>query len=334
MPFSYSNSAKWEVVALRKQGFSWGAIVKRVHVIKSKSAALRIWKKYQATGCFDTLPGSGPKPVIRFHLAKKIDSALSKDPWISPQELVDLLHLPVSAKSVQRYRAAHYHPVKGIGRPVLSGPNKLARLRWCQQHLYDNFDDVIFTDEKSFMLFHNRRLAWIKPGAQLPFRCQPSHVPRVQVLGGISRHGQTSLVCFEGWLTATRHQQNLHSIAPSLRHLFRHSFRYLQDNDPSHSARTSKTYLASLVPRTLHLPAQSPDLNPIEHVWSAMDARVSARRATTRAQLQYYAQEYWRSLTREECNRYIDDLKSTMKAIIAAGGDHVHPSERRRYRTR
>lgn len=318
------------VVALRSLGYSWGAISRQVRAVKSRDAAVKIWKWFKQ--CKN--PTQGRKPVITPLLAKRIDKAIANDPWISPEELVVRLKLHVSVSSVKRYRTANFKSVKGVGRPVLSAKNKKARLNWCRKHLHDNFDDVIFTDEKSFMLYHNRRLAWIKPGGELPFHCQPAHVPRVQVLGGIARQGRSSLVVFNGWLNAGLHQKNLDSLLPSVNGLYPNGFRYLQDNDPSHSARAASRHLKNMVPSVLHLPAQSPDLNPVEHVWSAMDARVAGHHATTKADLERAVRHEWRSLAIVECNRYIDGLRATMEAIIAAKGDHVRPQERRRYAAR
>ena len=232
------------------------------------------------------------------------------------QELVDRLHLRVSVSSVKRYRTENYIAVKGVGRPVLSSKNKKARLNWCIKHRHDTFDDVVFTDEKSFMLYRNRRLAWIKPGGELPFHCQPAHVPRAQVLGGVTRQGRTALVLFNGWLNADQHKKNLDSLLPSVCGLYPDGFRYLQDNDPSHSARTNLRHLKSMVPNVLHLPAQLPDLNPIEHVWSAMDARVAVHRATTKAQLERSVRREWRSITIAECNRISMACEQRWKQLL------------------
>lgn len=327
MPSSYSLATRVAVVTLRQQHASWATIVKQVEAVRSRSAAQYIWNSRLQ---WDH-PGHGRHRVITKAIAKRIDQAISKDPWASPQELVERLHLRLSASTVQRYRSENFKPVKGVGRPILSETNKKARLKWCQVHRNDSFDNVVFTDEKSFLLYHNRRLAWIKPGEELPFHSQPSHVPRVQILGGISRHGRTAPVVFEGWLNADQHKTNLDTILPSVHHLFPGGYRYLQDNDSSHTAKSNLAHLKNRVPEVLRLPAQSPDLNPIEHLWSALDARVAKHRVTTKEQLERAVRLEWRSISANECNRLIDGLRATMEAVIAALGGHVRPEERRRY---
>ncbi len=327
MPSSYSLATRVAVVTLRQQHASWAAIVKQVDAVRSRSSARRIWSSRHQ---WDR-PGHGRHTVITKAIAKRIDRAISKDPWASPQELVQRLHLQLSASTVQRYRSENFKSVKGVGRPILSETNKKARLKWCQMHRNDSFDNVVFTDEKSFLLYHNRRLAWIKPGEELPFHSQPSHVPRVQILGGITRRGRTAAVLFEGWLNADQHKVNLDTILPSVHNLLPGGFRYLQDNDPSHTAKSNLTHLERCVPEALRLPAQSPDLNPIEHLWSALDARIARHHVTTKQQLERVVRLEWRSISTDECNRLIDGLRSTMEAVIAAHGGHVRPEERRRY---
>ena len=242
------------------------------------------------------------------------------------------LHLPVTARTVRKYRSENYHPVKGVGRPVLSVRNKQLRLNWCRKHLNDSFDDTVFTDEKSFFLYKVTRAAWIKHGHDLPFRTQPAHPPRVQVLGGISRRGTTSLRIFKGWLNGSKHRENLDTIVPALHHLYPEGFRYLQDNDPSHTDRRSLRHLETMVPRIQRMPPQSPDLNPQEHLWSALDRRVAARQPRSIAELERIIKLEWRKVSVDECNRLIDHLHPAMSAVIAANGAHVTQAERRRYR--
>lgn len=331
MPRYYSQQTRSEVIDRRKRGMSWSAIARNVRAVKSPDAARYIWKKFTTTGETINLPVPGRPADLTERMKKRIDAAMAADPWLSPDELVAKLSLPVSARTVRRYRHQHYKPVKGVGRPVLSARNKQLRLNWAKKHLNDSFDDTVFTDEKSFFLFKQQRTAWIKIGAKLPFRTQPSHPPRVQVLGGISRRGRTRLVIYKGWLNGAKHRANLDALVPSVHQLYPGEFRYLQDNDSSHADKRSLRHLEGMVPKVQHVPAQSPDFNPQEHVWAAMDRRVAARAPRTVEALESVIKDEWRRVTVADCNRYIDGLRPTLQAVIAAGGQHVAPQDRRRY---
>ena len=76
-------------------------------------------------------------------------------------------------------------------------------------------------------------------------------------------------------------------------------FTFQHDNDPKHSAHIVRRWLAYNVAHVLPHPPQSPDLNPIEHLWEELDRRVKKRAINTKAELKNELLEEWHNISSE-----------------------------------
>ena len=83
--------------------------------------------------------------------------------------------------------------------------------------------------------------------------------------------GGCELVVVERAMNRHRYIQILgNQMLPWATGVFGHNFVYVQDNAPPHTARDTLAFLDQQNGEVVELPYQSPDMNPIEHVWDQM----------------------------------------------------------------
>ena len=74
------------------------------------------------------------------------------------------------------------------------------------------------------------------------------------------------------------------------------SYMYQQNNDPKHAADLNKMWRMWNVPNQLRTPAQSPDLNPIEHLWTVLKTNVHKHHSSSKQELQTRVREEWENI--------------------------------------
>ncbi|KAJ8870425.1 hypothetical protein PR048_029447 [Dryococelus australis] len=132
--------------------------------------------------------------------------------------------------------------------------------------------------------------------------------------------GVGSLAFFRGSMNAEAYCNILDTgILPTL-------WRFLRngpvDNARCHISRDTMQWYADNNVRRLDQPVQSPDLNPIEHLWDESDRRVRARQARPKsiAQLMEWLQEEWRRIPVDVLQTLVESMPDRVAAVIATRG--------------
>lgn len=210
-----------------------------------------------------------------------------------------------AARREARAQGTPIHVVRGKPAKQLSPATKQKRLAFARANLQRDWTQVMFTDRKKFMFSHPGAkvgsMAWVVKGSKRE-ACTASHAQCVNVYAGITPHGATSCHPVAGTskhktqhlnkqgkqaknITASEYREVLQvTLLPEGNKLFRQhhtrSWVLQQDNDPTHKVAHStvaayRTVPACSIEVLKDWPPNSPDLNPIENVWSYVQRKVN-----------------------------------------------------------
>ncbi|KAJ8876176.1 hypothetical protein PR048_024085 [Dryococelus australis] len=219
-------------------------------------------------------------------------------------------------------------------KPHITTSNKARRLRRCLRWCLDRrnwtikqWKWVLWSDESRFTLFRSDGRVWVwhLPGERLLLECI---MPTRKFGGGVilwgcfTAFGVGPLVFVRGSMNTEAYCNILdNEMLPTLWRVYRMDPCYFQDDNARyHVSRATMQWYADNNVRRLDWPAQSPDLNPIEHIWDELDRRVRARQARPKsiAQLVEWLQEEWRRIPVDVLQTLVESMPDRVAAVLAA----------------
>lgn len=227
------------------------------------------------------------------------------------------------------YVAAH--------KPLLEPHHVKKRLAWTKAKVNwtdDQWSHVVWSDESRFNVIGN------DGGARVirmeGERYKDEHVLKtkkfgsgsVMVWGCFWSGGVGPLVVLDGSVNQLAYIECLKdNLVPWLEELSETEgkpFIYQEDGASSHTGKLSREWKDNQ--RVVHgfdfWPAQSPDLNPIEHLWAILEKRIESRRhhIQNKEQLAACLKDEWTKIDSALCMKLVESMTSRCKAVIAAKG--------------
>lgn len=92
---------------------------------------------------------------------------------------------------------------------------------------------------------------------------------------------------------------------------------FQKDNDPKHCAKKVKEWCIFRIPKQPHTPPQSPDLNPIEHLWDLLD-RIRKRKITSKGSLKNVLLKEWEKISSQDTYKLVSSMNRRLKAVVKA----------------
>jgi transposase len=294
---------------------------------RTPKAVYDILEKYEQTGTVHDRPGRGRKPIYSETDIKKIVGK-AKQKKKAPQIAREMgeRSCPRTIQRILRSKGLFYRKVKKIEK--LSEAHKQKRVSYCKEMKKENWGTILFSDEKKFQLGSGTEYAWQDPDDRM-IKEYVLHAPKLNVWGAIGSYTKTPLYFFEENMDSALYQQVLEQriteeniiYAPDTPKSLMKKWRFLQDGARAHTAKSSMKVIEELIGNRLHKhPAKSPDLNPIEDIWSYLDRKVIEAKITTIASLKKKLKKEWDNLPWAEIKKSVDSMKRRIQTVEECGG--------------
>ena len=295
-------------------------------------------KNFEKDNVAGELPRSGRPNKLSPRAKNWIYRQVRKNPTMSCRRLADEFNSTFQEVSICRESVRKTLLDKEIGtyvspkKPLLTKKHKKNRYEWCKERLHwdvEKWSRVIFSDESNFEVINRKSKVLIKRHRWEQYQdrfCQP----RVQGGGGsigiwgcISHKGTGVCQVYTGRINQHSYKETLeNALLPSKEIMYspEQAWIFQQDGASAHTAKSVKSWFDEQDITCIPWPSRSPDLNPIENIWSIIDANLVTSKLTSPEELSAELETLWLSITRETCMSLVESMPRRVKACYSAKG--------------
>lgn len=322
------------ILYLHNQGKSYAEIGEMMD--RSRYTIRSIIQRFTGTASLQSEKRTGRPKALSDRERSQIVRKVKKNPRISSTQIAaevkEEMGKDIHPITVRRtLHEADYRSRVARRKPLISKANQTKRLAYAKEYISkprDFWDSVLFSDESKFNIFQSdgRQTVWRKPNTELQKKNLAATVKHggggVIVWGCMSAAGVGELEFIDGIMDKRYYmdilKRNVKKSAEKLK--LPDSFTFQHDNDPKHTAYDVRMWLAHHIKHTLPHPPQSPDLNPIEHLWEELDRRVKKRSISTKAELKVALMEEWQNIGAETTQKLVSSMPNRLEAVIKQKG--------------
>jgi len=327
---------KGQIIFLFNKGETQLSISKKLNIPKTTLGD--VIRKYKKFGITERLPGSGRPRSLTLNVTKALCNISNKNPRKKATQLKKEIEtkykVSVSARTIGR----NLNENGLIGRvarkkPLLSSANMVSRLNLSKKFL--GFSDmhwksIIFSDESAFEVFNsnNRQYVYRKNGTAFENKNLTPTVKfgggKIMVWGCINFFGTGNLVIIDGTLNSVKYINLLaNNLQSSVEKIGLSRFVFQQDGASCHTSKLTMSFFEENSIKLLDWASQSPDLNPIEHVWQHMKVQLLKNPPKSKTDLKEKLLQIWEEIPLEFIQKLIMGMFKRSKAVYDSKGGHT-----------
>lgn len=307
-----------------------------IRVGRSKSGVHGLIQRYEATGATTRRPSTGRKRKTTTFEDEQIAKEVLYNRAITSRQIADNLGLhDLSADTIERriHEQLGFSSCFKIKKNFISEANRVKRLEWAEAHkdwTIEQWRRIIWSDESPFVLRYSGRVrVWRLSNERYePYATKGTvkHDKKINVWGCFSGRGVGKIRRVEGILKSDQMRDILaETLLPTIQLQFPNAangdnYIFQQDNDPKHTSNLVQTWLAANNVPLLPWPSQSPDLNPIENLWSILDRKLQLRTPQNENDLFLFLESGWNALETGLLQKLVDSMPHRCAAVIKNRG--------------
>lgn len=272
------------------------------------------------------------------HAQRLISSGKADTAVDVAKALRNITNESLSAQTVRRnLKIAGMKAVVKKKKPFLSKKHRKERMDFALTHQHWTVEDwkkVVWSDETKInrLGLDGRKWVWKKAGEGLSDRLvqgtQKHGGGSVMVWGCMLWEGPGYACRIDGIMDGDLYTKILEEdLQASLSHygISAGDVIFQQDNDSKHTCKKAQTWLKDHDFNVLLWPAQSPDLNPIEELWTHVKRKLSAHEVAPKGILELWerVEEEWNKIDAEVCQNLIESMPRRIAAVLKAKGGHT-----------